>query len=333
MKQIDLDFLKKNRPHFPVLIREVLESLNLPEENSSEQKIYLDCTFGAGGYSSFILSNPNTKVIAIDRDETVLPFVEELSNQYKYRFSFHLSTFSNYPEILGSLGLKIDGIVMDLGFSSMQIDNANRGFSFKNDGDLSMKMGLNKTSAYEFINKASQELLADVIFYYGEEHKAKQIAKKIINSRVKEEIKTTKQLANIVRGVVGFSNGKNRTDPATKSFQAIRIYINDELHQLQEALKNSYKYLNENGRLVVVSFHSLEDRIVKDFLNNEGYIPKKYESESSKRNQEFTKNKPNDDNTNNKFKILTKKPILPKEDEVIINPPSSSSKLRFAEKI
>lgn len=333
MKTIDLDYLKQNRPHFPVLIREVLESLNLPSDTSTSQKVYLDCTFGAGGYSSFILSNPNTKVIAIDRDETVLPFVQKLSEEYGDRFSFHLSTFSNYAEILDSLELKVDGIVMDLGFSSMQIANADRGFSFKHNGELSMEMGLNKTSAYEFINKASQELLADVIFYYGEEHKAKQIAKKIVNTRVKEEIRTTKQLADIVRSVVGFKPGKQRVDPATKTFQAIRIYINDELHQLQEALKNSYNYLNKNGRLSVVSFHSLEDRIVKDFLKDEGYIPKKYSSDMKKENEEFTKNKLNDVNNNSKFKILSKKPILPKEDEIAINPPSSSAKLRFAEKI
>lgn len=326
LNTIDLDFLKQNRPHFPVLIREVLQSLNLPQDTDT-QKVYLDCTFGAGGYSTFILQNPNTKVIAIDRDETVMPHVEKLREQYPDRFSFFLNTFSNYHEILDELNIKVDGIVMDLGFSSMQIANAQRGFSFKNDGELSMAMGLNKTSAYEFINKASQELLADVIFYYGEEHTAKRIAKRIIDVRVKEEIKTTKQLADIVRGVVGFKKGK--VDPATKTFQAIRIYINDELHQLQEALKNSYNYLNPQGRLSVVSFHSLEDRIVKDFLVDEGYIPKKYESEQ----KEFTKNKPNDDNNNAKFKILTKKPIAPMSDEVSINPPSSSAKLRVAEKL
>ena len=330
MTPIDLEFLKQSRPHFPVLIREILDALNLPQDNSTEQKVYLDCTFGAGGYSSFILSNPNTKVIAIDRDKTVMPHVEKLQEQYPDRFSFFLNTFSNYHEILDELNIKVDGIVMDLGFSSMQISNAERGFSFKNDGELSMEMGLNKTSAYEFINKASQELLADVIFYYGEEHKAKQIARRIVDRRVKEEIKTTKQLADIVRSVIGFKKG-SRVDPATKTFQAIRIYINDELHQLQESLKNSYTYLKPQGRLVVVSFHSLEDRIVKDFLLNEGYIPKKYENKVA--SKEFTKNKPNTDNNNLKFKILTKNPILPLEDELESNPPSSSAKLRFAEKL
>ncbi|MDR0483854.1 MAG: 16S rRNA (cytosine(1402)-N(4))-methyltransferase RsmH [Alphaproteobacteria bacterium] len=319
MQNIDLEFLKQSRPHFPVLIAEVLDSLNLPQENSSP-KIYLDCTFGAGGYSEMILANPNTQVIAIDRDETTKVFADKLLQKYPDRFKFFLATFSSYPQILDSLNLKVDGIVMDLGFSSMQINNSQRGFSFKNSGDLLMTMGLNKISAHELINKASETLLADVIFYYGEEHKAKQIAKRIIEFRNTEEIKTTGQLADIVRRVVGGS--KTKTDPATKTFQAIRIYINDELHELQDSLKNAYNYLNHKGRLSVVSFHSLEDRIVKDFFNENGEVIKK-----------FTNYKPNLATTNSKYKILTKKPIIPSEEEARINPPSSSAKLRVVEKI
>ncbi|MCL2566569.1 MAG: 16S rRNA (cytosine(1402)-N(4))-methyltransferase RsmH [Alphaproteobacteria bacterium] len=318
MITLNLAHLKQSRPHFPVLIKEVLTALDLSQENGM-QKTYLDCTFGAGGYSTYILENPNTQVIAIDRDETVQPFAEDLTKKYPDRFKFFLETFSNYPKILDSLNIKVDGIIMDLGFSSMQINNSARGFSFKNDGDLSMAMGLNKITAYDFINKAEESLLADVIFYYGEEHKAKQIAKKIIYKRGLEEIKTTKQLADIVRGVVG---GKGSIDPATKTFQAIRIYINDELHELQTALKKAYDYLNPHGKLLVVSFHSLEDRIVKDFFNENGETVKK-----------FTNYKLNPATTNSKFKILTKKPILPSTEETAINPPSGSAKLRVVERI
>ncbi|MDR2007844.1 MAG: 16S rRNA (cytosine(1402)-N(4))-methyltransferase RsmH [Alphaproteobacteria bacterium] len=317
MTQIDLKFLKHSRPHFPVLIQEVLDNLNLPSENSAESKIYLDCTFGAGGYSEHILANPNTQVIAIDRDATTQPTAVQLAQKYPEKFQFFLDTFSNYPQILDSLNTKVDGIIMDLGFSSMQITDTSRGFSFKNDAPLAMTMGLNNTTAYEFINKASESTIADVIYYYGEEHAAKRIAKKIIYKRQIEEIKTTTQLANIVRGVVG---GKGKIDPATKTFQAIRIYINDELHELQSALKNAYTYLKPQGRLAVVSFHSLEDRIVKDFFNENGEVVKK-----------FTNYKPNPATVQSKYKILTKKPILPDKEEIAINPPSSSAKLRVVE--
>jgi len=344
--KLNLQLLKNTSPHFPVLIQEVLANLEL---NPKEPQCFLDCTFGAGGYSRHILesSHKNTKVIAIDRDETVIPIAEELQKQYPKRFQFYLNTYANYPQVLQEAGVdKVDGIIMDLGFSSMQINATSRGFSFKEKGELLMTMGLNKTTAYEFVNYATEELIADVIYYYGEEHKARQIAKKIVQFRKEQLINTPEELADIVRSVVGFK-GKNKAtsnknligkrkiiDPATKTFQAIRIYINEELQELTTALNNASNYLKPAGKLLVVSFHSLEDRIVKDFLNTNGFHLKKYANKNDSL-EKFTKNKLNLGTNNNKklFEIITKKPIIPSKEEVAINPPSASAKLRVARKI
>lgn len=239
-----------------------------------------------------------------------------------------------YPQVLEQAGIeKIDGIIMDLGFSSMQINAENRGFSFKEHGELLMTMGLNETTASEFVNNATEELIADVLYYYGEEHKAKQIAKRIVNIRKENPINTPEQLANIVRSIVGFKGKK--IDPATKTFQAIRIYINNELQELTTALSRVNNFLKPDGRLLVVSFHSLEDRIVKDFLNTNGFYQKKYLTKEDSL-EKFTKNKLNlgTNNSNDKlFEIITKKPIIPSKEEVAINPPSASAKLRVARKI
>lgn len=331
--KLNLQLLKNNSPHFPVLIQEVLDNLAL---NPEEPQVFLDCTFGAGGYSRHILefSNPATKVIAIDRDETVLPIAKALQEKYPNQFQFFLNTYSMYPQVLEQAGIeKIDGIIMDLGFSSMQINAENRGFSFKEHGELLMTMGLNETTASEFVNNATEELIADVLYYYGEEHKAKQIAKRIVNIRKENPINTPEQLANIVRSIVGFKGKK--IDPATKTFQAIRIYINNELQELTTALSRVNNFLKPDGRLLVVSFHSLEDRIVKDFLNTNGFYQKKYLTKEDSL-EKFTKNKLNlgTNNSNDKlFEIITKKPIIPSKEEVAINPPSASAKLRVARKI
>ncbi len=329
---INLQELKNNRPHFPVLLREVLNSLKLPSDDEPKEKIYLDCTFGFGGYSEFILSTTSTKVIAIDRDESVLPRVKSLQEKYPNRLLFALNTFSNYPKVLADFNIeKVDGIIMDLGFSTMQLNDKNRGFSFKENGDLSMAMGLNKINAKEFVNSATEQLLADVIFHYGEEHKAKQIAKNIVKHRTLQPINTTLELSTIVKEVTGFGNykGKNhkKSDTSTKTFQAIRIYVNDELKELETALKNSCSHLNQGGVLSIVSFHSLEDRMVKQFMNDFG---------ENIKYDKFTFYKLKDNTIDSKkidFNILTKKPIVPTEEELEINSPSSSAKLRVAEKL
>ncbi len=317
--KFDLVFLKQNRPHFPVMITEVVANLKLDDDTTS-QKTYLDCTFGAGGYSEAILSYPNTKIIALDRDKNVLPFMEKLRDKYPDRFLFYIAKFSDYPKILDSLKEKVDGIIMDLGISTMQIVEPYRGFSFRNDELLSMEMGLNDISAYELVNSGSNDLLADIIYYYGEESKAKQIAKKIISQRAISPITSTVQLADIVKAVYGGHRAK--VHPATKTFQALRIYINDELKELQDGLSKAYDYLHREGRLLVVSFHSLEDRIVKDFLNQNG-----------NKSLEFTNYKPNLSNNLYRFAVVTKKPIVPTALEIKINPPSSSAKLRVGVRV
>lgn len=320
---LDLACLKKKKNHFPVLIREVLEHLvmNNTSLNNSEQ-IFLDCTFGAGGYTEAILSyNKNAKVIAIDRDNAVSPYVNEVKNLFKERFYFFNDLFSNYPKILHSLNIRqINGIVIDLGFSHLQLEDDNRGFSFNSKNSLIMEMGLNTIKTREFINIVKEKDLADIIYTYGEENRSRKIAHKIISYREKKTIENSFELASIIRSLFP----KNlKKDPATKTFQAIRIYINDELRELNRALESSLNYLTCRGRLALVSFHSLEDRIVKNFMNNNKI-------------DKFTNCKPKSDIIKGRTEgliLIDKKPIIPQQDEVNINPPSSSAKLRVAERV
>ncbi|MFL1781360.1 16S rRNA (cytosine(1402)-N(4))-methyltransferase RsmH [Candidatus Hepatincolaceae symbiont of Richtersius coronifer] len=369
--KINLLALKQNNPHFPVMIQEIMNYLLLPlpsldpinylnnmpiddsqgnniyMENSHHEQIFLDCTFGAGGYSKVILENTQAKVIALDRDKTVEPYAQKLIELYPKRFTFVLSKFSNFDEVLKKLKITaLDGIIMDLGISTMQINNGNRGFSFKEDNYLSMEMGLNQMPAYDFINKANEKTLADVIHYYGEEIKARQIAKNIVIKRNSNPIKTAKELANVIMEITG-KGAFGKIHPATKTFQAIRIYINDELKELQIALKKSLKYLKHQGqspgRLLVVSFHSLEDRIVKDFFNDHGKVKKKFDKDNfnniTQSQGKFTLYKLNDptleikDYLSDNLLIINKKPIVPTSQEIKINPPSSSAKLRVALKL
>ncbi len=319
---LNLEDIKNQRPHFPVLIQEIIDNIGIDANN--EEKIYLDCTFGAGGYSEYILKfYPNIKIIAIDRDCVVLPYVEKLQNIYHNRLIFSLEKFINFDKILLKHNIKkIDGVIMDLGFSSLQINDANRGFSFMRDGNLSMEMGLNDLSASVIVNEADEKLLADIIFYYGQEHKAKLIAKAIVNARKIATIKTTKELAQIISKVVGYQ--KNKINPATKTFQALRIYVNDELNQLKDTLNKLLLFLHEGAKILIVSFHSLEDYIVKDFFASNGkYVKLQDTSEDFQNNLQ----------SKCLLKIITKKPILPSSKEIKVNPPSSSAKLRIAIKI
>lgn len=315
---INLQSLKQSSPHFPVLINQVIQNLtNLPNNAT-----VLDGTFGAGGYTKHILQHTNANVIALDRDETVMPFVNNITQQYGNRFKFALSTFGNFNTVLNSLNIsQVDAIVLDLGVSTMQLKN-NRGFSFNDTADLSMQMGLDSLSTYNFINQAKENLIADVIYYYGEERKAKVIAKNIVNYRKNQPIQTTKQLVDIILSSSVYAKSIH---PATKAMQGIRIYVNNELKELQSALFKSLDYLKTNGRLLVVSFHSLEDKIVKDFIKN----PQDLVSNS----QKFTSYKLNSNNitnTGNVFSSLYKKPLTATTQELQVNPPSSSAKLRVA---
>ena len=253
--------------HLPVMLEEALEQLAVKREG-----VYVDCTFGRGGHSREILRRlgKDGKLLAIDRDKEALKSetAMELSKDSRFR-SFH-GCFSELREIANRAGLigQIDGILLDLGVSSPQLDNPERGFSFMRDGPLDMRMNRSAgCTAAEWLATVSEQDLIRVLFEYGEERYARRIARAIVASRDRSPIQTTRQLAELI---VQASPGKDRhKHPATRVFQAIRIEINRELDELQDALKQAVEILKPGGRLVVISFHSLEDRIVKRFIRNE----------------------------------------------------------------
>ena len=302
--------------HTPVLLKEMLHYLS-PENG----KTYLDCTFGAGGYTKAILNAANTTVYGIDIDPDVANVASALESTYKDRFQLLQGNYSDCKDLLQKINvLSVDGIVMDLGVSSMQLDIAERGFSFSKTATLDMRMSKGGLSAHEFVNSADEKTLAHVILKFGEERNFKKIASNIVKARLSKPIETTTELAEIVRS--SFGRKYSAIDLATKTFQAIRIHINDELEHLKQALEAALGLLNEGGRLVVVTFHSLEDIIVKRFMQRESgartfsnrYIPE-HESQIL--------NKP-------KLKILTKKAITPSFAEIKDNRRARSAKLRAA---
>lgn len=300
--------------HLPVMLKEVVEQL-APVDG----EIFLDCTFGAGGYSAAILNACDCKVVAIDRDPNVEIYAQRIAAKYKERFEFINSNFALASKELK--GRKFNGIVLDLGVSSMQLDQASRGFSFMHDGPLDMRMEASGISASDFINSVSEKEIADVIYKYGDEVASRRIAKMIVKERMLLPIISTGRLADIVRKAIGARAGK--IDPATKTFQAIRIYINDELRAIELFLEDSVKLLEYAGRLVVVAFHSLEDTIIKLFLQRN--------SAKKVARSKYAKKEQVDDSAI--FKILTKKPLVPLTAEVKLNLRSRSAKLRAAVKI
>lgn len=246
-------------PHDPVMKDEMLEML-APKDNGT----YIDGTFGAGGYSHAILSSADCRVFAIDRDPSTREFAKKLEEEFPSRFVWLLGNFADMCSLAAAHGVtEANGIVLDLGISSMQVDQADRGFSFKNDGPLDMRMSQQGMSAADIVNNAPEQELADILYYYGEETAARRIARAIVETRANEKIKGTRQLADIIRKTVG---GGGKTDPATRSFQALRIHVNQELESIEGGLKAAESMLAPGGRLVVVSFHSLEDRLVKRFF-------------------------------------------------------------------
>lgn len=305
----------EKKPHSAVLLKEMLYFL---APHAGEK--FLDCTFGAGGYSASILDSCECQVVAIDRDPMVQKFSERIKDKYNERFDFIQTDFSGAIKHLKTL--KFNGIVMDLGVSSMQLDNPQRGFSFMNDGPLDMRMSSSGISAAEFVNEASEKEIADIIYKYGEETFSRKIANRIIEERKVQPILTTERLAKIVRGVIGFRKGK--IDSATKTFQGIRIFINNEHGQLKNFLEKVSSLLLPGGRLVVVSFHSLEDSIVKYFFK-ENSSKAVAQSKYAKKDLTIAPGK--------WLKILTKKPITPTDEEVTLNIRSRSAKLRAAIKI
>ncbi len=290
--------------HTPVLLKEMLSLLS-PQDGG----IYVDATFGAGGYSKAILKSADCKVYAIDRDETVTKFYDDLSVRYPDRIKLLIEKFSNIKNLLDSNNIEgIDGIVFDIGVSSMQLDNGDRGFSFLHDGPLDMSMDNSSyINASTFVNALREEEIANTIYNYGGEHHSRKIARAIINARKKKTIKTTFELADIVRSVV--FRGKSKIDPATRTFQAIRIWVNDELGELEKGIKAASEILSENGKLIVVTFHSLEDRIVKTFFKDLCATDCKT------------------------FSLLNKKVIEASIEEVSANPRSRSAKLRAIQRL
>ncbi|WP_174516987.1 16S rRNA (cytosine(1402)-N(4))-methyltransferase RsmH [Wolbachia endosymbiont of Cardiocondyla obscurior] len=290
--------------HTPVLLKEMLSLLS-PQDDG----IYVDATFGAGGYSKAILESADCKVYAIDRDETVTKFYDDLSIRYPDRIKLFIKKFSNVKNLLDSNNIEgIDGIVFDIGVSSMQLDNGDRGFSFLHDGPLDMSMDNSSyINASTFVNALREEEIANTIYNYGGERHSRKIARAIVNARKKKTIKTTFELADIVRSVV--FRGKSKIDPATRTFQAIRIWVNDELGELEKGIKAASEILSENGKLIVVTFHSLEDRIVKTFFKDLCATDCKT------------------------FSLLNKKVIEASIEEVSANPRSRSAKLRAIQRL
>jgi 16S rRNA (cytosine1402-N4)-methyltransferase len=300
--------------HLPVMLREVL--LHLAPQDG---RVYIDATFGAGGYSRGILEAANCKVVAIDRDQSAVAAGMLLVEEFHGRLTLAEDHFSRLDRVARDLGFAAaDGIVLDIGVSSMQLDESGRGFSFRSDGPLDMRMERRGPSAADVVNTLSEEELARVISTLGEERRARTVARAIVEARKAAPIRTTGALADIVRRVVRSKPGD--IDPATRTFQAFRIYVNDELAELAGALAAAERILAPGGRLVVVSFHSLEDRLVKTFLTARS------RAAASSRHQPEAPALPAT------FRMLTKKALAPSADETAANPRARSAKLRAAER-
>ncbi|MEZ5691710.1 MAG: 16S rRNA (cytosine(1402)-N(4))-methyltransferase RsmH [Rickettsiales bacterium] len=257
--------MSSRSPHNPVMLNEMLDWLN-PVDGG----IYVDGTFGAGGYSRAILQRADCRVYAIDRDPSTKEFADVLEREFAGRFVWVLGNFADMCELLAEKGIEsVDGVVLDLGVSSMQLDTPERGFSFRFDSALDMRMSGEGMNAADVINSADASELADIFYYYGEEKAARKVASAIVRARAEEPIVTTSRLADIIRlAVGGYRKKYTKTDLATRSFQALRIYVNKEFDAIESGLAASEKLLAGGGKLVVVSFHSLEDRIVKRFTHS-----------------------------------------------------------------
>ena len=296
--------------HIPVLGRQAVGWLNVKSGG-----LYIDGTFGAGGYSRLILDTPGAHVVGIDRDQSAIARGAGLVEDAQGRLELFEDRFSNLESLVRE---PVDGVVLDLGVSSMQLDEAGRGFSFRFDGPLDMRMGRDGPSAADIVARAGERDLAAIIATLGEEHRARAVARAIVKARGEERIVTTGALAAIVARVVHAREGQ--IHPATRTFQALRIFVNDELAELAQALAAAERVLKPGGRLAVVSFHSLEDRIVKTFLTERSRAPA-----ASRHRPEIAASPPS-------FRVLTRKPETAHETEVAGNPRARSAKLRAAER-
>lgn len=292
--------------HVPVLLHEAIEALNLKDGD-----IFLDGTLGSAGHSLLVAEKfgDDVEIIGIDRDAEALARSEERLRALTHSAYLRLESFRNLDEVLGGLGItKINAVLLDLGISSEQIDESGRGFSFQKEEPLEMTMEKNSKGikATDVVNSWSEETLVMILKGFGEERYAKKIAKEIVQRREKQAFKTTRDLQEAVLAAVPASYKRGKLNPATRTFQAIRIAVNEELTALEEGIKKAFDALAPGGRLAVISFHSLEDRIVKNFMRD-----------AAKRGE---------------GKLVNKKPIVPSEDEIERNPRSRSAKLRVIEK-
>ncbi len=298
--------------HIPVLGREAVEWL-APRQGG----VYVDATFGAGGYSRAILEVAGARVIGIDRDRTAIAGGFEMVEQAGGRLTLVEDRFSRLAEICGAQGVDmIDGVVMDVGVSSMQLDDAGRGFSFRLNGPLDMRMSQDGPTAADVIARASEADLASIFYIFGEERYSRQVARAIVAARREALITTTRALADIVARAVRAR--PNEIHPATRTFQGLRIFVNQELDELLLALSGAERVLKPGGRLVAVSFHSLEDRIVKNFL-----VARSRTGGGSRHLPEVAASAP-------RFEILTRRPVVAGDEEVRANPRARSAKLRAA---
>ncbi len=292
--------------HHPVMIDEVVSSLNL-----KPGYVVLDATIGGGSHAKEMLKRitPGGRLIGMDADESAIRIASENLKEFDGNFKLINENFRNLDRVLSKENIKsLNAVLLDIGISSFQMDDKERGFSIKENARLDMRMdkGL-KISAFEVINRYKEADISDIIYRYGEERFARKIARRIADERSKKPIETTGELAAIVRRAIGSARKKFRIDPATRTFQAVRIVVNDELSSLEEGLKKAVSWLDIGARIAVITFHSLEDRIVKNLFK--GYAGLGV------------------------LKIITKKPVGAREEEIAANPRSRSGRLRVAERI
>ena len=297
--------------HFPVMLSEVIK-VSSPTEGG----LFVDCTFGGGGYTSNLLKFPKTTVIGLDRDPSVTSIAKKIEEKFKSRFKFYQLKFSQLDQILKN---NVDTIIFDLGLSSIQLNNLKRGFSFKSKDKLDMTMGISDLSAQDAINNLSEIDLKLIIKILGEENEASIIAKNIVKARLEKKITRVDELVKIIEKSKK-KNFYNKINPCTKTFQALRIFVNKEISELITGIIFATKFLKPGGKILIVSFHSIEDKIVKFFFSNfseNQSKPSRYQPEQNNKNYVL-------------FKKYSNKVIKPSKEELFKNRASRSAKLRFA---
>lgn len=302
--------------HVPVLLAEVLRVMK-PRDNAH----YIDCTFGGGGYAHALLEAADCRVLGIDRDPAAIARGAEMVARYRGRLTLVEGRFSDMRALLAGAGeTGTDGVVLDLGVSSFQFDEPERGFSFREDGPLDMRMSMSGPTAADLVNSADENELADIIFNYGEERHSRRIARAIVAAR---PISRTARLAEVVSKALGPAAARQKIHPATRTFQALRIYVNDELGELERGLEAAERVLRAGGRLAVVAFHSLEDRIVKRFLaERSGAVAKGSRHVPEHRSDRAPT-----------FSLITGRAVKPGTVETLRNPRARSARLRAAERL